>query len=229
MSIQERKEREKEHRKEEIIDAAQRIFFGKGLNAATMDEIAESAELSKGTLYLYYSSKEDLYLAVLMRGLKLLHSMFNEAISDAMPVVAILNKMEKAYIKFFKTQRNYFRMLNFFQAPHFHRQVSEEMKKACTSENNGNWEQIIELLKRGVREKKIRDDINPVEIGIILWSSMTSLMLRIDSEGGLWKELRNIDLMKTLEISDRLVINAILTPEGRKEYTALMQEELSMN
>ena len=36
---------------------------------ATMDEIAEAAELSKGTLYLYYSSKEDLYLAVMMRGM----------------------------------------------------------------------------------------------------------------------------------------------------------------
>ncbi len=229
MSIQERKEREKEHRKEEIIDAAQRIFFEKGLNAATMDEIAESAELSKGTLYLYYNSKEDLYLAVLMRGLRLLHEMFCEAISDDTPVVVSLIMMEKAYIKFFNTQRNYFRMLSFFQTPHFHRQVSEEMRKACTLENNGNWEQIINLLKRGVQEKKIRDDIDPVDIAIILWSSVTSLMLRIDGEGGLWKELRNVDLMKTLEISDRLIINAILTPDGRKEYAALPQEELSMN
>jgi TetR/AcrR family transcriptional regulator len=229
MSIQERKEREKEHRKEEIIDAAQRIFFEKGLNAATMDEIAESAELSKGTLYIYYSSKEDLYLAVLMRGLKLLHSMFSEVITHETSVVAILDKMEKAYIRFFNTQRNYFRMLNFFQAPHFHKQVSEEMKKACTIENDSNWEQIVELLRRGVREKKIRADINPVEIAVILWSSVTSLMLRIDSEGGLWQELRDIDLTKTLEISDRLIINAILTPEGRKEYAALFQKELSMN
>lgn len=67
MGIQERKEREKESRKEEIINAAQKIFFEKGLPAATMDEIAEAAELSKGTLYLYYKSKEDLYLAVTMR------------------------------------------------------------------------------------------------------------------------------------------------------------------
>lgn len=75
MGIHERKEREKEQRKEEILDAAQRIFFEKGLLAATMDEIAEAAELSKGTLYLYYSSKEDIYLAVMMRGMKTLHEM----------------------------------------------------------------------------------------------------------------------------------------------------------
>ncbi|MEO8168159.1 MAG: helix-turn-helix domain-containing protein, partial [bacterium] len=60
MGIIERKEREKEHRREDIIAAAQKIFFEKGLPSATMDEIAEAAELSKGTLYLYYKSKEDL-------------------------------------------------------------------------------------------------------------------------------------------------------------------------
>jgi TetR/AcrR family transcriptional regulator len=54
MGIVERKEREKEHRKEEILDAAQKVFFERGLVTATMDEIAETAELSKGTLYLYY-------------------------------------------------------------------------------------------------------------------------------------------------------------------------------
>ena len=44
MGITERKEREKEHRKEEIIDAAQKVFFEKGLLLTTMDEIAEIAE-----------------------------------------------------------------------------------------------------------------------------------------------------------------------------------------
>ena len=78
MGIVERKEREKEHRREEIIDAAQRIFFQKGLSAATMDEIAEAAELSKGTLYLYYNSKEDLYLSVMLRGMDILHGDVHE-------------------------------------------------------------------------------------------------------------------------------------------------------
>ena len=60
MGTHERKEREKEHRREEILAAAQAVFFEKGLQNSTMDEIAERAELSKGTLYLYYKSKEDL-------------------------------------------------------------------------------------------------------------------------------------------------------------------------
>ena len=76
MGINERKEREKEHRREEIISSAEKVFFEKGLQTATMDEIAERAELGKSTLYLYYKSKEDLYLAVLLRGTEILLQKF---------------------------------------------------------------------------------------------------------------------------------------------------------
>ncbi len=83
MGIIERKEREKEQRREEIIGSAEQVFFEKGLQVATMDEIAEQAELGKSTLYLYYKSKEDLYLAVLLRGTEiLLHKFEKVAASD---------------------------------------------------------------------------------------------------------------------------------------------------
>ena len=64
MGIAERKEREKQQRKEEIIQAAESVFYSLGLDQATMDDIAAKAELSKGTLYLYFRSKEDLFFEV---------------------------------------------------------------------------------------------------------------------------------------------------------------------
>ena len=59
MGIAERKEREKLQRRKDIIDAAEKVFFYRGFESATMDEIAEKVELSKGTLYLYFKSKEE--------------------------------------------------------------------------------------------------------------------------------------------------------------------------
>ena len=58
MGIQERKEREKLQRREDIIDAAEKVFFKKDLDSATMDDVANEAELSKGTLYIYFKSKK---------------------------------------------------------------------------------------------------------------------------------------------------------------------------
>ena len=73
MGIQERKEREKERRKQQIIVAAKRVFSDKGFNKATMEDIASEAELSPGTLYLYFKNKEELYASLSLRILQYLN------------------------------------------------------------------------------------------------------------------------------------------------------------
>ncbi len=58
MSVAERRVREREARTELILKAALRVFARRGIKEATMDEIAQEAELGKGTIYYYFSSKE---------------------------------------------------------------------------------------------------------------------------------------------------------------------------
>ncbi|MBT8371370.1 MAG: TetR/AcrR family transcriptional regulator [Deltaproteobacteria bacterium] len=72
MGIQERKEREKERRRQQIMVAAKRVFSDKGFNRATMEDIAQEAELSPGTLYLYFKNKEELYASLSLRILQYL-------------------------------------------------------------------------------------------------------------------------------------------------------------
>ncbi len=72
MGIPERKEREKERRRQQIMVAAKRVFSDKGFNKATMEDIAQEAELSPGTLYLYFKNKEELYASLSLRILQYL-------------------------------------------------------------------------------------------------------------------------------------------------------------
>ncbi len=72
MGIQERKEREKERRRQQIMVAAKRVFSERGFNKATMEDIAQEAELSPGTLYLYFKNKEELYASLSLRILQYL-------------------------------------------------------------------------------------------------------------------------------------------------------------
>ena len=67
MGIKERKERERERRRQQIIVAAKRVFSEKGFNRATMEDIAQEAELSAGTLYLYFKNKDELYASMSLR------------------------------------------------------------------------------------------------------------------------------------------------------------------
>jgi AcrR family transcriptional regulator len=59
-----RERRPPEVRREQILDAAARVFTEKGPSAATMDEVAAAAGVAKGTLYLYFESKERLLLGL---------------------------------------------------------------------------------------------------------------------------------------------------------------------
>jgi len=221
MGIPERKEREKGQRREEILDAAQHVFFERGLHAATMDEIADKAELSKGTLYLYYKSKEDLYLAVMMRGMEILRDMFSKVAESGDSAAKKLVALGDAYVSFFTNHKEYFRMIHFLQTPQFHKQVSDEMKKSCGTLNRNVWELVNGILQRCSDEGILRKDLNPVEVGIILWSSATALLLRIDGEYPIWKESFHIDLAKTLKLSNSLLFDSICTADGRKAITAL--------
>ena len=64
MGAKERRLREKQLRKDHILDTARSLLFKKGINATTMNQIARNAELSVGTLYLYFKNKEDLLLSI---------------------------------------------------------------------------------------------------------------------------------------------------------------------
>ncbi len=57
-----------EFRCAEILEAARKVFARYGFDGATVDEIAEAAGLAKGTVYLYFSSKRELYLEALRLG-----------------------------------------------------------------------------------------------------------------------------------------------------------------
>jgi len=58
--------KDKETREREILAAAKKIFFEKGFKNAPMEEIARKAGVSKGTVYLYFKNKEDLYLFLML-------------------------------------------------------------------------------------------------------------------------------------------------------------------
>ena len=72
MGIPERKKRERQRRRQQIITAARRVFADQGIKNATMHEIAREAELSPGTLYLYFKSKKELNAALALQTVRFL-------------------------------------------------------------------------------------------------------------------------------------------------------------
>jgi AcrR family transcriptional regulator len=67
VGIHERKEREREMRRQQIIVAAKRVCSEKGIKRSTMENIASEAELSQRTLYQYFKNKDELYASLSLR------------------------------------------------------------------------------------------------------------------------------------------------------------------
>lgn len=74
-----RRQRRITRRKQEILDAAARVFAEKGYANATTREIAEAADLAEGTLYNYYGGKREILLAILNQTQTLVDTMFEQA------------------------------------------------------------------------------------------------------------------------------------------------------
>jgi len=102
MGIQERKERERERRRQQIIVAAKRVFSEKGFTKTTMEDIAREAELSPGTLYLYFKNKDELYASLSLRILQYLiirleHVNGNASLDANQKIDALVDAMFDVY------------------------------------------------------------------------------------------------------------------------------------
>ncbi len=175
MGIAERKEREKEQRRNDIIDAAERIFFCKGIDNATMDEIAEEAELSKGTLYLYFKSKEELLFAIDLRAMKILISMFKETISQEKSTIENLMEIGRAYVRFSRDYENYFKtLLHFEGSENFN--LSHDLYAQMCHQGDDPMSFLIEMLRQGIDDGTVRSDIAPGVLAHCLWSQTTGIL-----------------------------------------------------
>lgn len=172
MGIEERKEREKEQRKNQIVDAAEKVIFSKGLDQATMDEIADEAELSKGTLYLYFKNKTELYMAIAERGSNLLNSRFARIFSNDYSGIELIRMMGETYLDFVRQNPGYFSAFQYYESLSNVEELQEsDMAHTCEENMREAMTYMIRALQIGMQDGTIDNAYDPKELAIIIWSS----------------------------------------------------------
>jgi TetR/AcrR family fatty acid metabolism transcriptional regulator len=99
-----------EFRKSELLNAARAVFGKKGFHDASIEEIAEMAEVAKGTVYLYYKSKKDLYLEALRFGIESLVKELKARADNPGSFLETLRVLTHTKIVFFEENRDFFRI-----------------------------------------------------------------------------------------------------------------------
>jgi AcrR family transcriptional regulator len=99
-----------EFRSAEILGAARKVFALKGFSDATMDEIAAAAGIAKGTIYLYFPTKRDIYLAALKEGLTELRERTNRNMEVVRGIRSKLRSFITARIEYAEANRDFIRI-----------------------------------------------------------------------------------------------------------------------
>ncbi|NLC53315.1 MAG: TetR/AcrR family transcriptional regulator [Firmicutes bacterium] len=143
--------------KDRILEAAMLIFGEKGYHNATMAEIAEAAAVGKGTLYWYFSSKENLFAGMIDHGLGLLERKLYAIISDAtLSFPNLFKQITGYYLEFAYTHRHLARIfLNSLHNLHMNGELHDQFLQLHNRFNRLN----SELIRRGCHEGFLRPDL----------------------------------------------------------------------
>ena len=181
MGIYERKQREKEYRKKEIISAARKVFSNKGYNAATMEEIASEAELSPGTLYLYFKNKEELHTFLSIEILKYLADEIQKVVSRDISVLEKIERFRDVFIDVYEYDSNILINLFHLQSGETLKNLSDEVLKQVTTHSAMAHGAIVDVVRQGI-EQEIFIDEHPAALADVLWASYAGVVLWVDSK-----------------------------------------------
>ncbi|WP_287155766.1 TetR/AcrR family transcriptional regulator [Candidatus Solincola tengchongensis] len=171
-----KRERKKTENRQAILRTAEELFSGKGYRETTMQEIAERAGVAKGTLYLYFRSKEELYLTVCVRGVSGFGENLEKARAAAKGVEEKIRAVYLAYIRHSLKQPSVFRVLR----DTFLEQVRKNLSPATVKEVSsiiGDWlKNESELVRDGIEQGLFDPGLDPYHFSILAWRTATGLV-----------------------------------------------------
>jgi len=162
----ERKEREREIRSKDIINAAEMLFFSKGFDNVSMNDIANEAEMARATLYQYFKNKNDIYAAIAIRAAKILGEMFKD-VPENQTGIEKIRSLSTTYYAFFKKHTGYYKA--YYHSGVFDYKSSSNMEK-LKEVRKINFQIVVNAIKAGFSDGTIRDDIDPVATTLLMLS-----------------------------------------------------------
>jgi len=171
MGIAARREREREQRRLDIISAAEKVFFSKGYSGATMDEIAQEAELSRGTLYLYFKGKDEVHREIVANAMNMLFDLVNSGIDEPATGMAKLEVIWDSCIRFSNEYADYCDAFIHYEAKEVDVKSDEEMERWLARYKVVGL--TIRTVEEGMADRSIRWDVNPSTLTLLFWTQIT--------------------------------------------------------
>ena len=180
MTITDRKAREKIQRENMILDAAEQVFFSKGFENSTMNDVAACAELSKGSLYNYFKNKNELCIGIVSRSLQVFIKYMKKASSKD---GSGLKKLKYAINSFLRFQQ---------ENPKYYCALQSYSQHSCGCGNNSKYlnltlsenREITDILAKniidGISDGSIKETVDADKTVTALWGDANGLLPGFD-------------------------------------------------
>jgi TetR/AcrR family fatty acid metabolism transcriptional regulator len=144
-------------KREQIMRGAESLFTSRRLHEIKMDEIARIAGVGKGTIYLYFKSKDDLFFQIVISGFDELCDLLRQKVPADVPFVQQLLSLCVHISSFFNQRRQLFQMM----------QAEDKRMLWCKGAFRERWFEhrkklaaaVAEVIDKGMKEGEIRTDI----------------------------------------------------------------------
>jgi AcrR family transcriptional regulator len=183
------KEKEKllieEHRRKIVLEAAEKLFLSKGYDNTTMQDVADEAGYSKGTLYNAFETnelKDALYLAIATKAYELFLNLLKKRMEKVEPGIQQVKEVGLSYYNFIKKYPAYANIFHDVaqKVPNLDKKNKkdlDEIEKAYLQKSEEFGEYFVMILGKAIQSKQIRNDKPPLLIGFML-SNLTNGMMK---------------------------------------------------
>jgi AcrR family transcriptional regulator len=162
-------------RRGELLNAALRVFGAKGFEQATMDAIAEEAEVAKGTIYLYYPSKQAIYDAAFQESLSELQRLTDARIEAATNAKDAVGGFVDVRVRYFQEHPDYYRIY----VSEMGRQLSDHAPKlnSCKATIDEQTRSLQRVFERALVKREVRA-IDPAQAALAVFDITRGLVGR---------------------------------------------------
>jgi len=194
-------------RRQQIIDAAEKVFTSRGVCDATIESIAEEAELSPATLYLYFKNKDELYASLNLRMLEVLVQKTEDVYhQDRLNPENKIMALKKALYEVY--EHNPLNVINVlrFQSSEELRKLSPELSSQIKDGARKYLGAIAGIYKDGVDEGVFLNR-HPTAFADIVWGLFTGVVLWEETKRGF--DSKKDFLRPTLELAIEIICRGI--------------------
>jgi len=169
------RQQKKAESRRRILESAREIFFRDGFMTANLDEVADKAGVAKGTLYRYFESKADLYVAVLADNGRVFTEKMAQAADGKGPAMDQLWALANFYLDHWTRHQDYFQIFWAID----NQSVIGDLPGPVIDEVTQLWEQSLQILDRvlrqGVEQGELRD-CDTWAVANIMWTMANAII-----------------------------------------------------